>query len=126
MASTPQFKKIILIGLGGAGRLILTHLKRLFIDSYNVLPPSIKLLSLDTDVAPIAIRSALSGKQYTLADEEFLYMKVEQPIEYIKNSNEGFQNEVNKRCGKWFKSPRIKAHKSWSIMANDVKAYRIG
>ena len=91
----PEFKKIMLIGLGGAGKLILTHLKCLFNDAYGVVPPSIKLLSLDTDLAPISVRSALSERKYILDDEEFLYLKVEQPIEYIKNSN----------VRKWFIEP---------------------
>jgi len=82
--ATPEFKKTILIGLGGAGKLILTHIKKFFIDEYNVLPPSIKLLSLDTDLTQTAVRSALGEKQYTLEDQEFLYMKVDQPRQFIE------------------------------------------
>ena len=93
--SRPEFKKTILIGLGGGGKLVLTYLKRFFLDSYNVVPPSIKLLSLDTDVAPISIRSALSEKQFSLDDHEFLYMRVDQPVEFIKNSS----------VKKWFIKP---------------------
>ncbi|MFH2057649.1 MAG: tubulin-like doman-containing protein [Pseudomonadota bacterium] len=83
----PEFKKTILVGLGGAGKLICTHLKRLFIDEYGIVPPSIKFLSLDTDLAPISIRSALSQREYSLDDKEFLHMKVDQPVEFIKNSS---------------------------------------
>ena len=83
----PRLKRTILIGLGGAGKLILTHLKRLFIDEYNVLPPSIKLLSLDTDDNSIFVRSALNETQYSLNDREFLYLKVDQPTDFIKNSS---------------------------------------
>jgi len=85
--SIPEFKKTILVGLGGAGKLILTHLKRLLIDEYGVVPPCIKLLSLDTDFAPVSVRSALSEKEYSLDDKEFLHMKVDQPVEFIKNSS---------------------------------------
>ena len=77
----PEFKKTILIGLGGGGKLVLTHLKRLFHDTYNIMPPSIKLLSLDTDVALISTRSALSDQEFSLDDHEFLHMNVDQPVE---------------------------------------------
>lgn len=82
----PEFRKTILIGLGGAGKLVLTHIKRLFIDTYNVLPPSIKLLSLDTNSEAVALRSAVSEKEYTLDDQETLYMEVEGPTAFIKES----------------------------------------
>jgi len=82
----PVFKKTLLIGLGGAGKLILTHLKKLFNDTYGVLPPSIKLLSLDTDLSPISLKSALKNGYYSLDEREFLHMVVDQPTEFINNS----------------------------------------
>lgn len=94
--ATPEFKKTILIGLGGAGKLILTHIKKRFMDEYNVLPPSIKLLSLDTDLTQTSLRSALSEKQYTLEDQEFLYMKVDQPRQFV---------EASEVVSQWFVKP---------------------
>ncbi len=93
--SIPEFKKTILIGLGGAGKLILTHIKRLLIDHYQIVPPSIKFLSLDTDLVPISIRSDLSETEYSLDEHEFLYLKVDQPIQFIENSS----------VKKWFIKP---------------------
>lgn len=85
--SDPEFKRTILLGLGGAGKLILTYLKRLFLDQYNVLPPSVKLLVLDTDPSAVALRSSTSRKEYSLSDQEMLYMKVAQPREFIDASS---------------------------------------
>lgn len=85
--SRPEFKKTILVGLGGAGKLMLTHLKKQFIDMYGVVPPCIKFISLDTDLAPISLRSDDGSQQISLEDREFLYMKVEQPVEFIENSS---------------------------------------
>jgi hypothetical protein len=86
--ANPEFKRTIIIGLGGGGELILTHLKRFFLDEYNVLPPSIRLLCLDTDPDRVAVRSSLSEKQITLDDHESLYMKVAQPSLFIDSSKE--------------------------------------
>ena len=41
MAANPEFRKIILIGLGGAGQQIVLRTKRFFLDTYGVLPPSL-------------------------------------------------------------------------------------
>ena len=60
MAHEPEYRRILLIGLGGSGQLILMHVKRLFLDTYGIVPPSVKLLSLDTDSARITMRSAVS------------------------------------------------------------------
>jgi hypothetical protein len=83
----PVFKKTILVGLGGAGKLILTHLKKQFIDMYDVVPPCIKFISLDTDPAPLSLRSTRKGLDVSLDEREFLYMKVEQPIDFINSSS---------------------------------------
>ncbi len=82
----PEFKKTIMVGLGGAGKQVLTHLKQQFIDMYGIVPPCIKFLSLDTDLAPYYIRSSRSGEEISLEDREFLYLKVEQPIEFIESN----------------------------------------
>jgi len=82
----PEFKRTIIIGLGGAGKLILTHLKRLFLDEYNMLPPSIKILCLDTDPDLIGVRSAKSEEEIRLDDHELLYTNVTQPIKFVESS----------------------------------------
>src|SRR6185295_8905906 len=81
----PEFRKIVMIGLGGSGQLIVTHLKRLFMDTYGMVPPSIRLLCLDTDVAPMILRSNVGDRQYKLDQDEFLYLKVSDPADFIKN-----------------------------------------
>lgn len=86
MPTNPEFRKLILIGLGGSGQLILLHLKRLFMDTYGVVPPSIKLLALDTDVSPGKLRSNVSETQYSLDIDEFLHMKVTDPLTFIQQS----------------------------------------
>jgi len=73
MKKNPEFRKTILIGLGGAGQQVVLRTKRFFIDNYGVLPPSVKILCLDTDSAvlseevqkwyikPIAVGSITAG-----------------------------------------------------------------
>jgi len=94
--SAPEFRKIVLIGLGGSGQLILVHLKRLFMDTYGAVPPSIKFLCLDTDDNRLKLRSQVSDKEFTLEAQEFLYMIVTQPEQFI---------EADKVVSSWFVKP---------------------
>ncbi|BCG62950.1 MAG: hypothetical protein methR_P0632 [Methyloprofundus sp.] len=83
----PEFKKTILIGLGGAGQQTVLRTKRLFMDRYGALPPSVKILCLDTDAATLKLSSEVNDQDYTFEPQEFLHLKVEQPIDFIKNSS---------------------------------------
>lgn len=58
MANEPEFRRMVLIGLGGTGQKILVQVKRLFLDTYGVIPPSVKLLCLDTDYPEASVRSS--------------------------------------------------------------------
>lgn len=84
MATSPELRKTVLIGLGGAGQLILMDVKRLFLDTYGVLPPSIKLLAMDTDSTRMSLRSATSEREYTFDPQEFLHLQVAQPRLFIE------------------------------------------
>ena len=77
--ANPEFKKTILIGLGGAGQLMLLHVKRLLLDTYDAIPPSIKMLSLDTDSAPVTLQSGLSDKVYGFEADEYFHLAVPDP-----------------------------------------------
>lgn len=92
----PLLRRTILIGLGGAGKLILTHVKRLMIDTYGIVPPCVRLLALDTDGKVEELRSTLSDEQIQLSTDEFLYMKVDHPRSFI---------EADKNVGDWFVKP---------------------
>jgi DNA-directed RNA polymerase subunit F len=92
----PEFRKTVLIGLGGAGQLMVLSLKRLFMDAFGVVPPSIKLLSLDTDSSDISVQSITTGKTYTFDPNEFLHMEVSQPQEFIESGG---------AVGDWFVKP---------------------
>jgi hypothetical protein len=83
--ANPELRKTVLVGLGGAGQLILTHVKRFFLDTYNVLPPCIKLLSLDTDGALESLRSKVRSDVYKLDPHEFLHLKVAQAREFVES-----------------------------------------
>jgi hypothetical protein len=96
--ANPEFRKIVMIGLGGSGQLIVTHLKRLFIDTYGMVPPSIRLLCLDTDAAPATLRSSVSDRQYTLEKDEFLYLSVTDPADFIKS---------DRTVGNWYAQQRV-------------------
>lgn len=93
MANT-EFRRTLIIGLGGSGQQILVHLKRMFMDTFGTIPPSIKLLALDTDSARVRITSGLSDKEYTLDSEEYFHLKVENPQDFIPGM-----------VAKWFVEP---------------------
>jgi hypothetical protein len=84
--SNPSFRRILLIGLGGSGQKIVLHLKRRFLETYGVVPPSVKMLCLDTDAAPVPMPSASGEKEYRLDPHEFIHIKVDQPEDFIKRT----------------------------------------
>ena len=86
--SSPEFRKTLLIGLGGAGQEILLRTKRLFLDTYGIVPPSVKMLSLDTDASIKKLVSANGEKEYTFAPDEFIHLAVPQPADFLRSSAE--------------------------------------
>jgi hypothetical protein len=83
--STPEFRKIILIGLGGTGQSIVLRLKRAFLDTYDVVPPSVKLLCLDTDAVAANMKSQVYDRNYSLDPQEYIHTSVEQPDVFIRS-----------------------------------------
>lgn len=92
----PEFRRTLLIGLGGAGQNIVMNVKRCFLDTYGVLPPSIKILCLDTDVAQLQLRSRVSDRTYHLEPDEFMHLKVPDPRQYIDSGS---------AAGSWYVKP---------------------
>ena len=82
----PEFRRTLLIGLGGAGQEILLRTKRLFLDTYGIVPPSVKMLSLDTDASMKKLISATGEKEYSFAADEFLHLAVSEPAGFLKSS----------------------------------------
>ena len=82
----PIFRKIMLVGLGGSGQKIVLNLKRLLIDLYGVVPPSIKMLCLDTDVPMEGAASNVRESRHGFDPQEFLHIKVEQPAVFLRES----------------------------------------
>jgi hypothetical protein len=74
--ANPEFKKTILIGPGGAGQQILLNVKRLLLDTFGAVPPSVKMLSLDTDSAQSSLQSAVSEQVYRFGPEEYFHLTV--------------------------------------------------
>lgn len=64
-----QFGRAVIIGLGGSGEGALLHIKRLFLEHCGIVPPSIRLLHLDTDNNRKAIEDAVLGSVALTADE---------------------------------------------------------
>ena len=94
--ANPEFRKTILIGLGGAGQQIVLRTKRFFLDTYGALPPSVKLFCLDTDDESMRLRSAVHDGEYVLDPHEFLHMQVINPREFI---------DAGGVVSKWFIKP---------------------
>ena len=84
--ANPEFKKTILFGLGGAGQQILLNVKRLLLDTFGAVPPSVKMLSLDTDSAQSTLQSALSNQVYGFGPEEYFHLTVQDPKDFIEGS----------------------------------------
>jgi hypothetical protein len=82
--ANPEFRKTMLIGLGGAGQQIVLRAKRLFLDTYGILPPAIKMLCLDTDSADLRLRSEISNEEYRFEADEYLHMRLDQPAGFIQ------------------------------------------
>lgn len=86
--ATPAFRRTLIVGLGGAGRLAATTVKAKFLDTYGVMPPCIKIFCLDTDGAPVKVRSAESQQEYELdPPDEFKYISVPQAASFIETSD---------------------------------------
>jgi hypothetical protein len=94
--ANPSFRRILLIGLGGSGQKIVLHLKRRFLETYRVVPPSVKMLCLDTDAAPVRVPSASGEREFSLDPHEFLHIKVDQPEDFITGTP---------HVGTWFVKP---------------------
>lgn len=92
----PEFRRTLLIGLGGAGQNIVMNVKRCFFDAYGVLPPAVKVLCLDTDVAQLQLRSRVSDRTYHLDPDEFMHLKVPDPRQYIDSGSV---------AGSWYVKP---------------------
>jgi hypothetical protein len=82
----PEFRKTLLIGLGGAGQQIVLRTKRFFLDTYGVVPPSVKILCLDTDDEALKMRSQTHDATYAIEPSEFMHLKVDDPPGFIRAS----------------------------------------
>ncbi|MGF1613964.1 MAG: tubulin-like doman-containing protein [Gammaproteobacteria bacterium] len=87
MAIKPEIRKTILIGLGGAGQQIVLRTKRFFIDTYGVLPPSVRLLCLDTDNEELSLRTGAGDRECRIDPQEFVHLSVSNPAEFITHSD---------------------------------------
>jgi Tubulin like len=94
--ANPSFRRILLIGLGGSGQRIVLQLKRRFLDTYGVVPPSVKMICLDTDAATTVLTSATGDTEYRLDPHEFVHIKVTQPEVFISGTP---------HVAKWFVKP---------------------
>lgn len=96
MEANPEFRKTILIGLGGAGQQMVLRTKRFFLDTYGALPPSVKLFCLDTDNESLRLPSTVNDREYALEPQEFLHLKVINPKEFVESGGS---------VSKWFIKP---------------------
>jgi hypothetical protein len=70
-----EFGRAVIIGLGGSGESVLLHVKKLFLEHCGVVPPSIRLLHLDTDNNRNTIEDAVLGS-VKLTGDEFCHLPV--------------------------------------------------
>lgn len=84
--TNPEFRKTILIGLGGAGQQIVLRTKRFFLDTYGIVPPSVKILCLDTDDEALKMRSQTKDETYAIKPGEFMHLQVDDPPGFIRAS----------------------------------------
>jgi hypothetical protein len=87
------FRRTILVGLGGSGQLMLTHVKRLLLEKYAKVPPAIRLIAMDTDAAVTVLESRTEEARIKLSHGEFLQLAVEEPDVFLRR---------NKNVQEWF------------------------
>lgn len=80
------FRRTLLVGLGGSGQLILTHVKRHFLEVYGQVPPAIRFLALDTDAKRETLKLRTSEGECQLSHGEFFHLKVEDPMTFLRTS----------------------------------------
>ena len=85
--TTPkEFRRALLIGLGGSGQKVLVHLKRMFIDECGSVPPCIRFLALDTSSEKDNLISQRTGKEIRLSHREFIHLAVQNAADFVKSS----------------------------------------
>jgi hypothetical protein len=85
-APRKYIRKSVFIGLGGTGRDAVLHLKRHMISTYGEVPPTIKLLVIDT-VAPEQL-AGMNGKPVELEGAEFFRMAARDVTHLIRQNRE--------------------------------------
>ncbi|MBN1567632.1 MAG: hypothetical protein JXA73_07280 [Acidobacteria bacterium] len=98
-----EIRKVMLIGLGGAGQMILMNVKRFLIDTYNIVPPCIRFLSMDTDGRQTKLASKTGDKIPTFEESgEFLHLVVENPMTTLKEMKEIKEGKEKNYARDWF------------------------
>jgi len=80
------FRRTLLVGLGGSGQLILTQVKRHFLEVYGQVPPAIRFLALDTDATRTTLKLRTGDGECRLSESEFFHLKVEDPMTFLASS----------------------------------------
>lgn len=80
-----QARRVILLGLGGAGQRILTGVKAWYEDYYGRVPPSVRMLSVDTDINQMSVPSPRKGDLVSLEPSETLHMRVDHPETFLQS-----------------------------------------
>ena len=80
------------IGLGGTGAASVLALKKLFIDRYGEVPPSVKLLAIDTDKGTLYKEVwSSNGEKISFSHSEFLCLHVGSPYSVYLSNLDSFQ-----------------------------------
>lgn len=99
-----MLRPALIVGLGGTGRLVLTHLKALFIQLHGQVPPGVRLVAFDT--ARDAVSVSVSNSPVRLEEnEEFHYIGQVPVAGIVKHF--GLHDTIAKRLPQLPRLPRF-------------------
>ena len=90
----PTLKRSVYIGLGGAGIQSICKAKKLFIDTYGVVPPMVQFLGIDTDRKEF-VRELEGGRN--LAMNECCMLDCPHPLDFYQSTHLAWMPPENER-----------------------------
>lgn len=86
-----KIRRCLYIGLGGVGIKTILHTKKQFIDTYDVVPPMIGFLGIDTDSGEFnSSLTASNGDKVDLYPNESLLLHTPRAVDFFNENKERF------------------------------------
>lgn len=95
---TTQIRRCLYVGLGGTGVSTLLYLKKMFVDTYGEVPPSIGFLGIDSDNAAytVSLKAQNGQKEIRLDPNEQISIVIDNAMD-VYNVNQDEYDWIEKR-----------------------------